>query len=113
MSNIIAQKGKFTRTFTSETWKRLGKEKGGWKIVPSEVKGKSTAQKTESTGTPENKQNLNPKVAHSTDEGVNTDSAISVIKGMKTEPEITEYIKGDERVTVQRASVKRIEELKA
>ena len=111
MSEIKAKKGILTRTFSQETWNRLGQEKGGWKLIPSEVAKAGKGKGKDKTGNPENSQDLNPQVPTSSDDGVNSNKAVATIKEMTDIKTIEGYVKGEKRVTVIRASEKRIAEL--
>lgn len=107
---VIAVRNGVKKEFTELAWKLLGKNTNGWKLVPKEAQKKKSGGEAKPEGG--QKQDLNPTVPHSTDEGVNTDSAMQVIKEMKTIEEVKEYVKGEKRVTVIRASEKRMNELK-
>jgi len=109
MDTIKATKNGVSKNFTSYAWELLGKNKNGWKVIPTEAQRKSSGEATEKA---KESQDLNPKIPRSSDEGVNVDSAMKTIKEMKTIEEVKNYVEGELRVTVIRAGEKRINELK-
>jgi len=143
MEMILAQKGKLKREFTRASWDRLGKEKSGWTPLPPEAQkrkpGKDViipettpqaktvaelrAELDAAIAAEEAAENNKPgtdqevgneyKGPYSTDEGTSWQSAVKIIKTLKTAEDINNYVaKGDDRKTVQGAKALRLQEIK-
>jgi hypothetical protein len=118
-----------TRTFTDQTWKRMGKNKEGWKIDPKET-AKANGEKVEKPSELKKVDDTDADAKAKEDQGamVAEDAAaeankdisnitipdvIIALKALKTVQEVNDYVGKDDRSGVEKAVTKRIGEIEA
>ncbi len=114
------------RSFTPETWSRLGKEKGGWEKISKSDYDKLLPKKTGTASNVVKPEELDSKVPDGgkgadvgdggTPEvkgiaGITIPDVIVHLKTLKTSKEVDEYIGDDTRVGVKNAATERKEEI--